>query len=143
MRPLVRNGHLGLSPFPSASGFRTCYHVFYLQLIQRALAARPIPGKRWGLWRLRHHTGGLTAPPHQLRRSCVAACVSPVVRRCPVRSLPPLDCGWLGWAGILDRIGWSRIHPTRLSNSPYAAAAVYTPPNEASGRLACTLYDFH
>src|SRR6266850_492082 len=90
-----------------------------------ALAARPIPGKRWGLWRLRHHTGGLTAQPHQLRRSCVAACVSPVVRRCPVRSLPPLDCGWLGWAGILDRIVWSRIHPTRLSHIP--ADLVVTP----------------
>jgi len=34
---------------------------------------KPITGKRWVLWRLRHHTGGLTQQPHQLRRSCVSA----------------------------------------------------------------------
>ncbi len=60
-----------------------------------------------------------------------------------MRSLHPLDCGWLGEAGILDRIVWSMINPTRLSNSPYAAAAVYTPPNWASGSYAFTLYDLH
>jgi len=107
------------------------------------LAAPPITGKRWVLWRLRYHTGGRTEPAHQLRQSCVSTWLSYVVRRCPVRSLNPLDCGWLGSAGILDRIVWSRINPTRLSNSPYAAAAVYTPPNWASGSGAFTLYDLH
>jgi len=49
----------GLFPFPSASGFRPCYHVLYLGWSTSCVAAQPITGKRRVLWRLRHHTGGL------------------------------------------------------------------------------------
>ena len=41
-------------------------------LIQVFLAAKPITGKRWVLWRLRRHTGGWTESSHQLRRSCIS-----------------------------------------------------------------------
>src|SRR4029434_3114474 len=35
-------------------------------LIQHMLAATPITGKRWVLWRLRYHTGVCTEAEHQL-----------------------------------------------------------------------------
>src|SRR5215472_14050518 len=44
-----------------------------LWLIQITLAAKPITGKRWVLWRLRYPTGDWTKPAHQLRQSCVSA----------------------------------------------------------------------
>jgi len=44
-------------------------------LIQRLLAAQPITGKRWVLWRLRCRTGVCTEAEHQLRQSCISACV--------------------------------------------------------------------
>ena len=42
-------------------------------LIQITLAAQPITGKRWVLWRLRRHTGEVTAHVHQRRRSRISA----------------------------------------------------------------------
>jgi hypothetical protein len=42
-------------------------------LIQNVLAAPPITGKHWVLWRLRRHTGEVTKHIHQLRRSRIAA----------------------------------------------------------------------
>jgi hypothetical protein len=42
-------------------------------LIQLLLAAKPITGKRWVLWRLRCHTGVHTQAKHQLRQSCLSA----------------------------------------------------------------------
>ena len=42
-------------------------------LIQFVLAAKPITGKRWVLWRLRCHTGVHTQAKHQLRQSCLSA----------------------------------------------------------------------
>src|SRR5262249_32658729 len=44
-----------------------------LSLIHIILAAKPITGKRWVLWRLRYPTGDWTKPAHQLRQSCVSA----------------------------------------------------------------------
>jgi len=70
-------------------------------LIQLTLAAQPITGKRWVLWRLRCHTGERTQLLHQLRQSCISAWLSCVMVRCPVRSLRPLDCGWPGKAGTV------------------------------------------
>ena len=35
------------------------------------------------------------------------------------------------------------VDPTRLFDSPCAAADLYTPPNWASGSLAFTIYDLH
>jgi len=61
----------------------------------------------------------------------------PVAERARV-SLDPV--GLLLAAGGALGIVWALIHPTRLATSPDAAAAVYTPPNGASGRGAVTLY---
>ena len=128
---------------PLSGGLSTVFPRLIPWLIQMTLAAQPIPGNRWVLWRLRPHPGICTPAAYQLRRSCVAACWSNVVRRYPVRSLHPLAGGWLGPAGSMDRSVWSILHPLRLSHPPYAAGAVYTPPNWAAGRRAFTLYDFH
>jgi hypothetical protein len=63
-------------------------------LIQNTLAAQPITGKRGVLWRLRCHTGGWTEPYHQLRHSCLSACVSCAMGGCPVRPFLLRDCSW-------------------------------------------------
>ena len=99
---------------PLSGGLSTVFPRLIPWLIQMTLAAQPIPGNRWVLWRLRPHPGICTPAAYQLRRSCVAACWSNVVRRYPVRSLHPLAGGWLGPAGSMDRSVWSILHPLRL-----------------------------
>src|SRR5262249_41152960 len=60
-------------------------------LIQCILAAKPITGKRWVLWRLRCPTGVHIEAKHQLRQSCLSACVSCAMGGCPVRPFRLLD----------------------------------------------------
>jgi hypothetical protein len=58
---------------PLSFQFSHVFPLLMLWLIQNTLAAQPITGKRWVLWRLRRHTGGMTQHIYQLRRSCVSA----------------------------------------------------------------------
>jgi hypothetical protein len=60
-------------PLPLSMGLSSVLPQLIPWLIQLLLAAKPITGKRWVLWRLRCHTGGWTEPYHQLRQSCLSA----------------------------------------------------------------------
>jgi len=89
--------------------------------IQRLLAAQPITGKRWVLWRLRCHTGVCTEAEHQLRQSCLSAWVSCVMGGCPVR---PFFCSIAVDPRILTS-GWY-TNPTFL-NSRYGFSTLLSP----------------
>jgi hypothetical protein len=99
--------------------------------------AAPITGQPGVLWRLRFHTGAQTELGHQLRKSCILAFVSCDMVRWPVRSLRPLDGGWLGQADIegehqlllqlqvvLVPLTAQLDGPTRLDNSPCAVVPI-------------------
>src|SRR4029434_1670804 len=94
-------------------------------LIQHMLAATPITGKRWVLWRLRYHTGVCTEAEHQLRQSCLSACVSGAMVGCPVRPFLLLECSWPEHADF--RVVHQSYLPecsAWLCNSPCAMSSV-------------------
>jgi hypothetical protein len=84
----------GTVSLPLSVGLSSVLPPLIPWLIQLLLAAQPMTGNRWVLWRLRCHTGVRTQAKRQLRQSCISACVSGAMVGCPVRPFLLLDCSW-------------------------------------------------